>query len=52
MFAPVINRFETYVLSGHKTTLAYIQAMKSHPAWAAWAADAAHETWIVAADEV
>lgn len=51
MFGPVINRFEAYVLSENPKTLAYIGAMKSHPAWLAWAADAAKETWIVAEDE-
>lgn len=51
MYAPVINRFEAYVLSEHPETLAYIAAMKTHPAWLAWAADAAKESWIVEEDE-
>jgi glutathione S-transferase len=51
MYAPVINRFEAYVLSQHPETLAYIAAVKAHPAWVAWAADAAKETWIVPEDE-
>lgn len=51
MFAPVINRFEAYVLSQHPETLAYIATFKAHPAWIAWTADAAEETWIVPEDE-
>lgn len=51
MYAPVINRFEAYMLSDHPDTSAYIAAVKSHPAWRAWAADAAKETWIVEEDE-
>jgi glutathione S-transferase len=51
MFAPVVNRFEAYMLSEHPDTLAYITAVKAHPAWIAWSADAARETWIVPEDE-
>lgn len=51
MFAPVVNRFEAYMLSDHPDTLAYIAAVKAHPAWRAWAADAAKESWVVAEDE-
>jgi len=51
MYAPVVNRFDVYLLSDHPETLAYIEAVKAHPAWLAWAADAAQETWIVAEDE-
>ena len=51
MFAPVINRFDVYMLSEKPGTLAYIEAMKTHPAWIAWAEDAARETWIVPEDE-
>lgn len=51
MFAPVVNRFETYVLTDAPEALDYMTAMKAHPAWIAWAADAARETWIVPEDE-
>jgi glutathione S-transferase len=51
MYAPVVNRIEAYMLSQHPETLAYIAAVKAHPAWQAWAADAARETWIVPEDE-
>ncbi|CAN7641981.1 glutathione S-transferase family protein [Rhizobium sp. LjRoot254] len=51
-FAPVVARFDSYILSEHPVTLAYIKAVKSHPAWIAWATDAAKETWIVPEDEI
>jgi glutathione S-transferase len=51
MFAPVVNRFEAYMLSEHPDTLRYVAAVKAHPAWIAWAEGAAKETWIVAEDE-
>jgi glutathione S-transferase len=51
-FAPVVARFDSYILSEHPDTLAYIKAIKSHPAVRAWAADAAKETWIVPEDEL
>lgn len=51
MFAPVVNRFDAYVLSEHPETLAYLAAVKGHPAWLAWAEEAAKESWIVAEDE-
>ena len=51
-FAPVVARFDSYILSEHPATLTYIKAVKSHPAWIAWATDAAKETWIVPEDEI
>ena len=51
-FAPVVARFDSYILSEHPVTLAYMKAVKAHPAWSAWATDAAKETWIVAEDEI
>jgi glutathione S-transferase len=51
MYAPVVNRFDAYMLSEHPQTLAYIASVKAHPAWQAWAADAAKETSIVPEDE-
>ena len=51
-FAPVVARFDAYVLSENSVTLRYMEAVKAHPAWRAWAADAARETWIVPEDEV
>ena len=51
-FAPVVARFDAYVLSENSVTLQYMETVKAHPAWRAWAADAARETWIVPEDEV
>lgn len=51
MYAPVVNRLETYALSDHPAVLAYRAAMKAHPAWIEWESAALKETWIVPADE-
>jgi glutathione S-transferase len=51
MFAPVVNRFEAYDLVSDTAVLAYMAAMKAHPAWKAWETAALAETWIVPADE-
>jgi glutathione S-transferase len=52
MFAPVISRFEVYDLVGNADTLAYMGAMKAHPAWQKWQQAALAEPWIVPEDEV
>jgi glutathione S-transferase len=51
-FAPVVVRFDSYLLVDHPVTLAYMQAVQDHPAYRAWAADAAKETWVVLEDEL
>jgi glutathione S-transferase len=51
MFAPVVNRLEIYALTDNPVSLAYRAAVKAHPAFKAWQADALAETWIVPADE-
>ena len=51
-FAPVVARFDSYLLVDHPATLGYMEAVKNHPAVLAWAADAAKETWIVPEDEL
>ena len=51
-FAPVVARFDSYLLVDHPVTLRYMQAVQNHPAVQAWAADAATETWIVPEDEL
>ncbi|MBX9457076.1 MAG: glutathione S-transferase family protein [Rhizobium sp.] len=51
-FAPVVARFDSYLLVDHPATLRYMEAVKKHPAMQAWAADAAKETWIVPEDEL
>ncbi|CDN49958.1 glutathione S-transferase family protein [Neorhizobium galegae] len=52
MFAPVVSRFDVYDLVTDPETLAYVAAMKSHPAWLKWQDAALAETWIVPEDEV
>jgi glutathione S-transferase len=51
MFAPVVNRLETYDLVDAEDTLSYMAAMKAHPAWRKWEAAALAETWVVPEDE-
>ncbi|MCQ1569273.1 glutathione S-transferase family protein [Neorhizobium galegae] len=51
MFAPVVNRLDAYDLAIDAETLAYMTAMKSHPAWLKWQEAALAETWIVPEDE-
>lgn len=51
MFAPVVNRLEAYDLVDDAETLAYMAAMKAHPAWMKWQEAALAETWIVPEDE-
>jgi len=52
MYAPVVNRLETYALSGHPAVVAYTAAMKALPAWREWERAALDEPWIVPSDEV
>lgn len=51
MYAPVVNRFETYRLTEDEAVLAYIARVKAHPAWQKWQAAALAEPWIVPEDE-
>ena len=51
MFAPVVNRFSTYNLTRDPETVAYMDAMRAHPAWRAWEEAALAEPWIVPEDE-
>lgn len=51
MFAPVVNRFATYDLVRDADTIAYMDAMRAHPAWRAWETSALAEPWIVPEDE-
>jgi len=52
MFAPVVNRFEVYCLSGNPAVKSYMQAMQSHPAWQEWERAGRAEKWVVEEDEV
>jgi glutathione S-transferase len=51
MFAPVVNRFDVYDLVEDPDVLAYMEAVKSHPAWMKWQEAAIAEPWVVAEDE-
>ena len=51
MYAPVVNRFETYRLTQDETARAYMERMKAHPAWREWQEAALSEPWIVPEDE-
>lgn len=51
MFAPVVNRFAAYDLVGDPETVAYMDAMRAHPAWLGWEEAALAEPWIVPEDE-
>lgn len=45
MYAPVVNRFETYDLTNDTTVLEYMSSIKAHPAWKEWEKDALAEAW-------
>ncbi|OJF96105.1 glutathione S-transferase family protein [Pararhizobium antarcticum] len=51
MFAPVVNRLEIYELTSDPVSLAYMNAVKTHPAFQKWQAAALLETWVVPEDE-
>ncbi|MCJ8149708.1 glutathione S-transferase family protein [Shinella sedimenti] len=51
MYAPVVNRLETYRLTQDDAVLAYIARVKAHPAWQTWQTAALAEPWIVPEDE-
>ncbi|MEA2758434.1 MAG: glutathione S-transferase [Methylobacteriaceae bacterium] len=45
MFAPVVNRFDTYDLPVSDVSRAYMSAVKALPAWQEWERDARAEPW-------
>lgn len=51
MFAPVVSRFEVYDLTRKQSSLEYMDAVKTHPAFRKWQEAALNESWIVAEDE-
>ncbi|MGL4199307.1 MAG: glutathione S-transferase C-terminal domain-containing protein, partial [Allorhizobium sp.] len=51
MFAPVVNRFAAYDLVCDAETIAYMDAVRAHPAWRSWETAALAEPWIVPEDE-
>nr|WP_272213547.1 glutathione S-transferase family protein [Marinicella sp. W31]MDC2879505.1 glutathione S-transferase family protein [Marinicella sp. W31] len=52
MYAPVVNRFEIYELVDATPTCAYMDAVKSLPAFQRWRDGALAESWVVPEDEV
>ena len=48
MYAPVVNRFHTYVVPVQPATRAYMDAIMALPAWKAWIADGEAEPWRIA----
>lgn len=47
MYAPVVNRFHVYDVPVSPNSRAYMDAVMALPAWQAWIADAAEETWVI-----
>ena len=47
MFAPVVNRLDTYALATRPETRAYMAAMQALPAWQDWLAGARAEPWFI-----
>ena len=52
MYAPVATRFDTYAIGVGRETRAYVDAVLSTKAFAAWQQSARLETWIIQADEI
>lgn len=48
MFAPVVSRFHTYAIPVDATALAYMAAVREHPAYQKWVSGAAAEPWVLA----
>jgi len=52
MYAPVVSRFATYLLSESKPVLAYMHAVRDLPAWKAWEKAARAEIAVIPRDEI
>ncbi len=52
MYAPVVSRFHTYGVAVGPIARAYMDAVMSLPAWAAWRAAAVEETWVLPEFEI
>ena len=52
MFAPVVSRFHTYAVEVGADTRAYMETVMALPAWKAWIAGAAAETWVIPKFEI
>lgn len=51
MYAPVVNRFDIYMLTRDDTALAYMARMKELPAWQNWQQGAEQEEWVIELSE-
>lgn len=47
MYSPVINRLYAYDIKVSDTTKAYMDAMRTLPAWQQWHAEGAAEPWVI-----
>jgi glutathione S-transferase len=52
MFAPVVTRFDTYMLPVSRETRDYMEAVMDMASFKVWKEAALQETWIVPSDEV
>lgn len=52
MYAPVVSRFETYMIPVADDVRPYMDAVLNTPAFSSWRESALKETWIVPSDEV
>jgi glutathione S-transferase len=52
MYAPIATRFETYAVPVSAASRDYMAALLAARSLRDWKADAAKETWVIAADEV
>ena len=52
MYAPVVSRFDTYMVEVGAVARDYIRAVMALPAWAEWRDAALREPWILPHDEV
>jgi glutathione S-transferase len=52
MYAPVVSRFATYLLTESEPVLAYMRRMRDLPAWKSWEKAALAETAVIPRDEV
>jgi glutathione S-transferase len=47
MYAPIVSRFETYMIDVTAPAADYMQAMIALPAWQEWRRAALNETWVI-----
>lgn len=52
MYAPVVNRFHVYQLTGDTTARAYMDRMMALNAWRQWEDAARAEPWVIESEEI